>query len=283
MENTKTTEDIIALAERALSEGLLDKAEQYCQVAEMMNKNHAAEDNQTPNERLEKLSKEIKEKRKKKERIHIHIAGDSLSLPRPWYLKHYDPLYNPFLATGYFETYPILLEKELEKITKLDARVSNISDRAYKITNISARLPDVFGYYNPDVVIIQVGVSDCWLRGENLDEQNVPIDKFEKEYRKILDYKKRAGPNKLMLTVGICPTIPALFERNKKMPEVIKEYNSMLSSIKDENLVFFDPIELFDPKNPNELMHLDGIHLSTSGHKIFAKKLAEIIADNYSR
>lgn len=269
---TDEPKDWGALARQALQEGLIAKARQFAA--------------RTASEEKQAIRSEIRAVQAAKSTLLVQVAGDSLALPRPWHLKQFDPDSNPFLATTYFDTWPRVLETELEALypghkVRVD---TNMSQRAFKVTNLAARLPDIFAYNSPDAVILQIGVVDCWLRGENLDQQDVPIDQFDRKIRDILAYRDIACPSTPLVVVGICPTDLNLFKRNTRMNEVIADYNTVLrTAVSQHDLcTFVDMAAFFDPEDPYQLLHLDGIHLSNRGHGFLAELLAPLLREMLS-
>lgn len=279
--NHSSIVDFLSLTEQALAQSLLDKAEQYLNSFDSSIKDNTH--NEISNSLLNKrqlLTEKLITARKNKKNFLILIAGDSSSQPVPCNLKKFDPELNPFMATKYFDTYPQILEDILrDRLYFKKVRVNNsLAQRGFGITNLTARLPEIFSYYDPDIIIIQVGVVDCWLRGNNLERQNVPLPQYRQKLAKILQYKAKACPNKPLILMGISPTNPKLYQRNTGMNQIIEDYNNSIQQIAQETgNTFFDTSALMDADNPHKLIHQDGISFSTSGHRMVAQALGDLI------
>ncbi len=280
-----TAANFLALAEQALAQSLLSKTEQYLKDFDRAIAENKVDDSLINKRKL--LAEELIKECVNKNNFLVTIAGDSLSLPRPWYLKKFDPELNPFLATKYFDTYPQILENILsDRLSFKKVRVNNsLAQRGFNITSLTARLPDIFSYYDPDLVIIQVGIVDCWRRGENLDKQDVPLPKYLRHLQKIIDYRDKACPNKPLILMGLCPTDPKLYKRNSGMNQIIEEYNNAIrDAIKSKvGITFFNTGALMNMDDPYSLIHRDGIHFSTSGHTLIAKALGNMIVNIVNR
>ncbi|VEP18100.1 Putative iron-regulated protein (modular protein) [Hyella patelloides LEGE 07179] len=273
--------DFLSLTEQALAQSLLDKAEQYLNSFDnSIKKNTHNEISDSLLNKRHVLAEKLIIARQNKKNFLILIAGDSLSQPVPWNLKKFDPELNPFMATKYFDTYPQILEDIIsDRLFSKKVRVNNsLAQRGFGITSLTARLPEIFSYYDPDIIIIQVGVVDCWLRGNNLERQNVPLPQYRQKLSKILRYKDKACPNKPLILMGISPTNPKLYQRNTGMNQIIEDYNNSIQQIAQETgNTFFDTSALMDADNPHKLIHQDGINFSTSGHRMVAQALGDLI------
>lgn len=215
----------------------------------------------------------------------IVILGDSLSLPRDEL-----PVEN---------TYPYLMNKFLKDKYILFNRSIRANDTKLQIE----KFYDDVVLFNPDVIIIHLGIVDCaprlFYRKERIffskinrlfpivtlmnhyryfftkifPKVYVKIQEFEKNYINIL--KKIYEMKKNVIIVGISNTT----EKNKiishNYDKNINCYNNILKKIgKDFSNVTYIDMYNYDP---DTILLKDGIHLNNKGSKILAENILEII------
>jgi lysophospholipase L1-like esterase len=267
----------IACIDKAIDEGMYHHAKRWIQSLDALDVSDGIE--------KQRLSEKLSNALKAKDSFKILICGDSLSLPRPFYNKQYDVESDPFLSTSLESTYPCLLERLITQdvLPIKQVRSFNLSQRAATIRDLLEKRDDIFCYYVPDVVILQVGIVDCWVRNLEMNEKFASIDEFRDIYEQLISYKLRVCPDVCLILCGIAPTVEEISHVHKLMPPIIKQYNEVIQKTAEKfDQHFLDTTKLFNKDTPYDLIHHDGIHLSTNGHKIFAESLVNIIVNDIS-
>ncbi|MCR8667205.1 hypothetical protein NO995_05900 [Aestuariibaculum sp. M13] len=214
----------------------------------------------------------------------ILIIADSLAMPRG--------------EVPFEMTWPYMLQSTYRKYYFIDkTRRASTSERlveeggGYK--NIE-RGADLLEHYKPNVVITQIGITDCSPRylkkasvvyklinyspnflsnvvyyflkkyaRRKLEYADVSLDKFRKNW---LNYIERA---KMLETKIIClaiaPPTNSFINKSPEISEAIIKYNSCLEelSFKNKNFNFIQPFS-------QELMEefaIDELHVGSKGHK----------------
>ena len=128
---------------------------------------------------------------------------------------------------------------------------------------------------NPDIVSIMIGTNDANKIGYGFNKNAVSVGDYEKNLEVILDFAKQRG-SKILLC-----EIPYICEekfnstnggRRINSNENIRDYNMIVRKLAKKYadvLVFHDWI-LNDP-NIADFFEDDGLHLSSTGHEVFAK------------
>lgn len=208
----------------------------------------------------------------------IVIAGDSLSLPRPHRIKEFDPLKERELAIHYTDTYGYQLRHELESLyPKMFIDVQNRSQRACTIKHVFQQFADHLYYFNPHVIVLHVGIVDCWFRQELNGMQHVNVQEFSQFFQQIIEYIRNRPETKLIV-VGVAPTSMKMEQRNPGILQEIKRYNHVLRSKSDCNQVFFIDMEQHvSANNPHEYLLPDDHHLNVSGNALVCREVGSII------
>lgn len=211
----------------------------------------------------------------------IVILGDSLSLPRnELRVEH---------------TYPVVLENLLKSEYKIFNRSIRANDTSLQIKSLYG---DLVGF-NPDIVIIHLGIVDCaprlfkrlerkvyskinkvfpiiklfsrhrYLLTKLFPKVYVDIQKFEKNYRFLLQEINRMNTN--VIVIGITDSSEENKAKSYNYEKNILTYNSSIKSIiKEFNNVFY--IDMFNCQ-VEEILLPDGIHLNKVGSKILANAI----------
>jgi lysophospholipase L1-like esterase len=210
--------------------------------------------------------------------VKILIAADSLSLPRPHRINEFNPKMDNEMAVHYEETYGYLLEQALSKKYPDQAvHVINRGQRFYTIKNIHQQVADHLFFFQPDVLVIQVGVVDCWFR-ENLGgKQMVPLQDFEQTYKSIVLLIKDRPETKVVF-IGISSTSDKMAARYPGIVKEISKYNRVLKSSADHNQIFFiDMEEQVKGDKPQQYLLPDDCHYNKDGNQLIHKLLSGII------
>lgn len=212
--------------------------------------------------------------------MRILVLGDSLGLPRPHRINNYSPSETE-LAVSYNQTYPSIIQKMLiEEFYKENYfEVINRSRRFCNIKDILREFADFLFFYEPDVIILQIGIVDCWFREKRT--QIVNIKEFEQTFNQIIEMLK-LRPNCKLIIVGISPTSEKMDIRYVGQNQEIKKYNNSYKAHVDNNKVFYVDMESFiDPKVANKYLLPDDHHLNIEGNKLVAQELLKIIRSLY--
>lgn len=204
-------------------------------------------------------------------RTHLVFCTDSLSLPRPW--KKNAPLEFPELFLGYDKTYPFLLKERLET-TEHRVDISSLAKRGGTSKDAALSVEDAFFWRSPSVVVLHIGIVDCWPRGEN--GALIDIDSFKQNLLLFLQNKQKFAKNIPLIVVGIMPTLSRVVAKNPGINETISDYNRVLKAVFGHNALFIDSEALFEQYG-EKLLHPDGHHLSKDGHEIIAQKIQEVL------
>lgn len=227
----------------------------------------------------------------------ILIVGSSMALPR--------------LEVSYEETWIYKLICSLPDCIIIDkSRRGSTSERLLKEGagfKDTRRGADLLEYYNPDVVITQIGVTDCAPRylkrykmstkilnkmpsfikkrvyqiikkysERNVKNADVPLEKFATYFR---NYTERAAEiNTKIICVLIAPATSLLKEKSLNMASAIELYNSELIKIAEEfpNFIVISPYTI----DEIDSVAIDEFHVNEQGHQILFEKLKIILREN---
>ncbi|CAI8998291.1 GDSL-like Lipase/Acylhydrolase [Brevibacillus sp. IT-7CA2] len=214
--------------------------------------------------------------------MNILILGDSLALPRPHRINNFDPIQDKELAVHFNETYGFLLEKELRsQFTEMNFTVTNRAQRFSTIKNISEQFTDHLFFFQPDVIVMQVGIVDCWFREELGGKQIVEIEEFEQYYKKIISLVELRPQTKLIV-IGICKTSLKMEQRYPGTLTQISLYNDILKNGENHSQVFFIDMEThIEPSDPHVYLLPDDHHLNKRGNLLVSTFLLNIIIAFY--
>ncbi|MEL7466247.1 MAG: GDSL-type esterase/lipase family protein [Pseudomonadota bacterium] len=210
------------------------------------------------------------------EHLKIILATDSLALPRPWNQKKLTA--NPEAFFRYEDTYPYLMRRRLEAaLPRQRLSVFSLSSRGGTFNRTKVHAQDLFSWMGGQVAIIHFGVVDCWRRPDGT--QLTKVEDFEKAAAELIENHAKMGPDVLLIVIGILPTNETMLEREPAQNENIAAFNEALRThIKGPNVRFFD-VETLYAEEVDDVLHLDGHHLSKTGHAAYAEQLSGIILD----
>ncbi len=130
----------------------------------------------------------------------------------------------------------------------------------------------------PDVLSILIGVNDTW-HGQNDPALRVPLDKYERVYREILDAARQANPDlRLVLCepfVLKCGAVtdawfPEIDQRREIVKRLADEYDAVFVAFQS----LFD--ELAGQAEPTYWLS-DGVHPTLAGHMQMAWKWMDAV------
>lgn len=210
--------------------------------------------------------------------MRVLVAGDSLGLPRPHRIHNYDPSEEE-LAVAYNETYSSIVNHELfqEFRGKPFIELINRSRRFQTIKGVCQEIWDFLFFYEADVLVLQVGIVDCWFREELDGKQMVNKEEYKLYLEKILELLN-LRPNCRLIMVGICPTSLKMENRYPGINQMINDYNAILKEKADQKTTFYIDMEAYvKPDNPHQYLLPDDHHLNKEGNKLVAQKIKAII------
>lgn len=214
----------------------------------------------------------------------ILCNGDSLGMPREDV---------SFRNTWYY----LLLENKNEYYC-----VNNFR-RGFNTNELSDR--DFLENYEPDIVILQVGIVDCaprYLRTHSIFTKlanrlpaslskifwiivkktlkrttkkcDVPLSEFQKNITNYLNKCKSNGVEKIIIIKIQRPGLTVV-KKNPKILNSIEKYNIVLDNLKNQ----FDFIILIDPlKNGHDEDYInDGYHINSNGSQKVYNELVKIL------
>lgn len=210
--------------------------------------------------------------------MRILFIGDSLGLPRPHRINNYSPLEKE-LAVAYEDTYSSILNAELLRTYNFDPYVEiiNRSKRFYTIKDINNEFADHLFFFEPDTIVMQVGIVDCWFRDHLNGKQMVNKEDYEKYLINILNLLKHR-PHCRLIIVGIAPTSNKMEKKYKGLNKEISLYNDVLKSYVDHKAIFYVDLEnRITPSSPEKYLLPDDQHLNKQGNKLLADLLTKIL------
>jgi len=210
--------------------------------------------------------------------MNILIIGDSLALPRPHRIKSFNPAEEHQLAVHFQETYGMLIQEHLYRSFPEEfSTVTNRAVRSCTLKHILSEWMDHLYIFTPDVVILQVGVVDCWFREELGGAQMVPHDEFVKLLDDLIHMLK-LRPNTKVIAVGIALTSNKMEQRYPGILNEIRKYNRTLRSKVDHRQFFYVDMEPFtDPNQQNKYLLPDDSHLNKEGNRLVSQLLLPFI------
>ncbi|WP_342600375.1 SGNH/GDSL hydrolase family protein [Psychrobacillus sp. FSL H8-0483] len=210
--------------------------------------------------------------------MRILVAGDSLGLPRPNRINNYSPDETE-LAVAYENTYSSIVNKNLLEHFKMDPFIEmiNRSRRFQTMKNVYEEFTDHLFFYEPDVIIIQVGIVDCWFRESLNGKQMVDKVSFEKYLSNILMLLNMRPLCKLII-IGISPTSKKMEKKFVGINSEIRLYNEILKAHVDNKNVFYVDMEKHvDSEQTQRYLLPDDHHLNRDGNKLVAEQLICIL------
>ncbi len=217
--------------------------------------------------------------------MRIIALGDSLGLPRPQDIQAYLP--NELsLAVTYDKVYTSLLYRKLTQvIEELGCQYIEVINRARRsstIKDIYSEFFDHLFYFEPDIILLQVGIVDCWYRDYLQGEQIVNYEEYViylNAILKLLSYRKGTK----LIIIGICPSSEKMYNRYPGLEKEIKKYNSALSEVADNNNIFYVDMEKYiSCENPHKYLLFDDHHLNQYGNDLVASECFRIIKSIYN-
>lgn len=237
------------------------------------------------------------------EELRIVVAGDSLGLPR---------LTQTIIS--YKDIWPLLLESKLRN-KNINCVVLNHSERSRTLPKFLKNFQDIVTIWEPDILIIQIGIVDCAPRLFSEKENRflnsgfihwriaraiinfaskhrrqiikirpwvryTPLKKFKNSLEELGNILSKTNYKTIILP--IMPSFPSHTYRSPGYNESVEKYNNEWKFFCEKySHIFINLEEIIDDYKLEELLLEDGHHLSKLGHKRIAssleKKVLEII------
>lgn len=223
------------------------------------------------------------------------IIGSSMAMPR--------------MEVHYEQTWIYELIRKFPKIEFIDK--SRRASTSMRLVSDGAgagdktRSADLLEYYSPDLVITQIGVTDCAprlfkkgsfisyllhvlpnnfgkfvvnslkkYRGRKAIYADVSPEKFKTNWKQYIERCKKNDVFVICILIGM-PAKRFIANKSPEIIDSIKKYNSILIQIaNNHNNVYC--IEPFTEEEV-ETCALDEFHVNTEGHKILSEKLIKKI------
>lgn len=219
----------------------------------------------------------------------ILCISDSLGLPRP--LVDYE-------HTWFYMLKSKLVDYELIPYFRRGATTDSLADSNYGETLF---------YYNPDIIVLQLGICDCSPRymkrnsllhkiiirlpsflqnpfwkiykkifQRNLKRADVTPDRFQCNITNYFDKCQDSGIEKLII-VKIATPAPAMMDRNKTVMEAVDIYNSIYEKVASN----YSFIEIINPLSiSNDDLYTDGYHPNLKGNMLITSTLHSKLSNN---
>lgn len=194
--------------------------------------------------------------------------GDSLACPRPGVLLS--------------DTYGFLLQRELSKVY-LHSEVINLAKWSQSIIGVNDQLDVNLSKLKPDIVVIHVGLVDCWSRPHLNGNPQTTFEQFTDYYQKIINLIKKHEQTKLII-IGICPTSIRMDLKYPRTLQQINKYNRILMSGSNQQQIYYVDMEkVINEDNLNVYLLPDDQHLNKSGNELVYQLIMEILKKNFLR
>lgn len=215
----------------------------------------------------------------------VMAITDSLGMPRP--------------GIKYTDTWIFKLSQSLPQIHLIDR-----SKRGTTTNRLSSK--DALEFYDPDCVIVQLGIVDCAPRYSNKYERkmfDIVPDYISKPYMNVMKLLRERHPKRSYVDVSnfhsniqtyshkcnengtavflirIAPPTEIFKNSSKYICESIQQYNMVIQNLSEkfDNVSLVDPYERTD--DINKIM-IDHEHPNVEGHNIIAEAIAESLCDD---
>ena len=210
--------------------------------------------------------------------VHIVLETDSLGLPRPWNAKRAEEAPEQFFR--FRDTYPYLLLKLMrDACPDSEVLVTNLGQRASTMAWAVANAGDLLKHMDPAAAIVHHGIVDCWIRENEAGRFRVLPDEFRKYVSQLTSMRMKLAPQLPLIFIGIMPTTAAMLARVPEQNDIIAQYNEILRECVTGKAILFDVERMFSHM-VEQVVHLDGHHLSRTGHRLYADELFRLLLVN---
>jgi lysophospholipase L1-like esterase len=144
-----------------------------------------------------------------------------------------------------------------------------------KIPDLTERWDQDAVALKPDILSIMIGVNDLWHTFAFGSKYKATIDDYETGYRALIERSQKEIPG---VRIVICEPFTT---RTSPEFQPLAKFRAVSKKLADEMKLTFVPFQsLFDEAvkaAPAEFWLWDGIHPSTAGHAIMARKWREVV------
>ena len=195
--------------------------------------------------------------------IRVACVGDSIT-------------YGSGIADRTNDSYPARLQAllgggyDVQNFGRSGARISQISSNPYKgSSEYNAAIA-----FNPDIVIIALGVNDC-----SVSQWPANRDVFVADYKNLFDDFANLPASPKIWLGNLMPAVPP-YEPYLAIQDTIAECDPMIEQVAIDKGVTL--IDLFSPLNSEENIYAaDGLHPNKDGAAIIADTVHETVTGNY--
>ncbi len=182
---------------------------------------------------------------------------------------------NRTMAVAWDQTYGRVVRSLLLELDPgLEVEIVNRARRFFSIREVLAEATDHLYFFEPDVVILHVGIVDLWPREELQWKSRTPPDEFLDSCRQLASIVAQQPQTKLII-LGVCPSSAKMYGRYPGLQELIATYNHILLDQADANQIFYiHPLEFMSDQNLGAHLLPDDQHLNVEGHRGFARAIA---------
>jgi lysophospholipase L1-like esterase len=179
---------------------------------------------------------------------------------------------NKALGTGYAAMLAgLLLADHLDR----GLQIHNRGISGNKIPDLAARWDRDAVALKPDVLSIMIGVNDLWHTFAFGNKYKATIEDYETGYRALIERSQKEITG---VRIVICEPFTT---RTSDDFKPLAQFRAVSRKLADEMKLAFVPFQsLFDEAvkaAPAEFWLWDGIHPSTAGHSIMARKWREVV------
>lgn len=206
--------------------------------------------------------------------LHMIVLGDSLSLPRPYIYENYTAA-NPFLATRFHQTYPVLLVDRLEITSGKIVRLTNGCRRGllwdeYAL-GAGRGVVEMLTSYEADYFISLWGYSELWRFKESDDGLEACLQ-IARRYSDLIETVAQRMPFLKIAVIALPMPGRELADRYPRMSGHIRAFNQHLRDHKAASVAFVEV------KLSENLLHTDQQHFSTAGHIQVANAIEDALS-----
>lgn len=198
-----------------------------------------------------------------KDRWHMVVHGDSLTLPRPIRYDDYSAQ-NPYLATRFVDTFPSLVARKLEAELSKPVSMTNTSYRGMRWDQFSlgvGRGPEeLVTSFEADIFVAFLGYTEMW---QNQDGHE-GVDLVAEQYATVLNRLMDRMPALMAVVIALPLPGARVRERFGSRADAIARFNNLT-----ESRLHPDIAHVALPNEPG-VLHTDEQHLSTIGHSVLA-------------
>jgi len=147
-----------------------------------------------------------------------------------------------------------------------------------RITDLAERWAQDSIELKPNLLSILIGVNDTWHERNN-PGQGVPVDKFDRVYRTLLDETLKTLPG-VRLVIGEPFALRCGAVNDSWYPEFTERQAVVAAIAQDYSTKYIPYQEIFDNASRDtgpDYWTLDGVHPTTAGHLLMARAWIDVV------